>query len=92
VEGVTFYLPEAGRQGHLHFVRDHAGAASTIAFDYVLSRHPLVNNPRSMFAQWGEPGFSPFQIAGAASYLRQEGLTVVSDTSAPPNICVARVP
>jgi len=36
VEGVTFYLPRGCRQGHAHFVRDHAGAGSTIAFDYVL--------------------------------------------------------
>src|SRR5205085_12073061 len=91
-EGVTFYLPESAVKDTFHFVRDHASAGSTIAFDYVLRTNPNVNNPRSVFAQWGEPWIFGFPDGGAASYVRQEGLTVVSDTSTQAYICVARVP
>ena len=91
-EGVTVYLPESAVKDTLHFVRDHSASGSIIAFDYLLGRNPNVNNPRSLYARWGEPWIFGFPDDGAADYVRHEGLEVVSDTVTEPNLCIARVP
>ncbi len=91
-EGVVVYLPESAIKSTLHFVRDHAAAGSTIAFDYVFSRNPNINNPQSVYARWGEPWLFGFPDTGAAEFVRREGLEVVSDSMSTQNICLARVP
>jgi methyltransferase (TIGR00027 family) len=90
-EGVTYYLPESAVKDTLQFVRDHSAAGSRIAFDYTLSTNPNLNNPRTLFARWGEPWLFGFPGGGAAAFVRREGLDVMSDTLAIENICVARV-
>jgi hypothetical protein len=51
-----------------------------------------INNPQSLYAQWGEPWLFGFPEDGAAAaYVRREGLEVVSDTLTVQNICIARV-
>jgi methyltransferase (TIGR00027 family) len=91
-EGVTYYLPESAVKDTLQFVRDHSAAGSRIAFDYTLSTNPNLNNPRTLFARWGEPWLFGFPGGGAAAFVRREGLDVMSDTLAIENICIARVP
>jgi methyltransferase (TIGR00027 family) len=81
-EGVTQYLPEVAVQGTLRFVRDHAAPGSTLAFEYYLSSHPLVNNSESLWARWGEPWIFGFPGESAAAYVEREGLTVENDLSA----------
>ena len=78
-EGVVHYIPESAVASTLHFVRDHSAPGSTIAFDYPLSRHTLVNNPASMYARWGEPWIFGFPGKGAADFVQRAGLEVVSD-------------
>jgi methyltransferase (TIGR00027 family) len=78
-EAVVFYLPETAVKSTLHFVRDHAAPGSTIAFDYLLSRHPWVNNPATPHARAGEPVIFGFPDPGAADFVRREGLDVVED-------------
>ena len=91
-EGVTVYLPEAAVKDTLHFVRDHAAPGSRVAFDYILRKNPDVGNPNSKYARWGEPWIFGFPNDGAASYVRHEGLEVVSDSLTPQsNMCIARV-
>ncbi len=85
-EAVVFYLPETAVKSTLHFVRDHAAPGSTIAFDYVLSQHPWVNNPATPHAQAGEPVIFGFPGRGAGDFVRREGLAVVEDVrGADPN-------
>jgi methyltransferase (TIGR00027 family) len=81
-EAVSFYLPESAVKATLHFVRDYAGAGSTIAFDYTLNRNPDVRNPHSRYAQMGEPWLFGFPDSGAADFVRGEGLEVVQDLRA----------
>ncbi len=90
-EGVTYYLPESAVKDTLHFMRDHSAAGSRIAFDYTLSTNRSLNNPRRLFARWGEPWLFGFPGGGAAAFVRREGLDVMSDTLAIENICIARV-
>jgi methyltransferase (TIGR00027 family) len=91
-EGVTFYLPESAVKDTLHFVRDHAAPDSRIGFNYEFSANPDMNNPRSLYAQWGEPWIFGFPGDGAAAYVHREGLDVISDTRTVQNICIASVP
>jgi methyltransferase (TIGR00027 family) len=91
-EGVVFYLPESAVRDTLHFVRDHAAPASRIAFNYTFSSDQNVNNPSSLYARWGEPWLFGFPKDGAAAYVREEGLNVLSDTMTVQNICIASVP
>ena len=82
-EAVVFYLPESAVKSTLHFVRDHSGPGSTIAFDYAFSRHPRMNNPNDPAARAGEPWIFGFPETGAAEFVRQEGLQVVRDELIP---------
>jgi methyltransferase (TIGR00027 family) len=91
-EGVVVYLPESAVKDTLHFVRDHAAPDSRIAFDYIPSAYPDVNNPQSLYARWGEPWIFGFPAEGAAPYVRREGLDVISDTRTVQNICIASAP
>lgn len=81
-EAVSFYLPESAVKSTLHFVRDHAGPGSTIAFDYTLSRNPDIRNPDSPQARVGEPLLLGFPGAGAADFVGREGLQVVQEIKA----------
>jgi methyltransferase (TIGR00027 family) len=78
-EGVTMYLPEPAIRSTLGFVRTHAAPGSAIVFDYLLSMHPNINNPKTMQARWGEPMIFGFSGNGAAEFVRREGLEVVDD-------------
>jgi methyltransferase (TIGR00027 family) len=91
-EGVTVYLPESAVKDTLRFVRDHAAPGSRIAFDYLLQSNGDVNNPRSKWAQWGEPWIFGFPNSGAAAFVRGEGLDVLADSMSVQNICIATAP
>ena len=90
-EGVTYYLPESAVKDTLHFVRDHSASGSRIAFDYFGASNPTVNNPRHVYAQWGEPLLFGFPSDRAREYVQQEGLGVLSDTQGLEYICIAEV-
>jgi len=90
-EGVTYYLPESAVKDTLHFVRDHSASGSRIAFDYFGASNPAVNNPRHVYARWGEPLLFGFPNDRAREYVQQEGLGVLSDTQGLEYICVAEV-
>jgi methyltransferase (TIGR00027 family) len=90
-EGVTYYLPESAVKDTLHFVRDHSASVSRIAFDYFGASNPVVNNPNSGYARWGEPVLFGFPNDRAREYVQQEGLGVLSDTHGPEYICIAEV-
>ena len=90
-EGVTYYLPESAVKDTLHFVRDHSGSGSRIAFDYFGASKPSVNNPRSLYARWGEPVIFGFPNDSAREYVQQEGLGVLSDTQGLEYLCIADV-
>jgi methyltransferase (TIGR00027 family) len=91
-EGVTYYLPESAVKDTLHFVRDHAASGSRIAFDYTGASNPAVNNPRHLYARWGEPWLFGFPNDSAREYVQHEGLGVLSDAPGLENICIAEVP
>jgi len=91
-EGVTVYLPESAVKDTLHFVRDHAAPGSRLAFNYIPARNSDINNPHSKYALWGEPWIFGFPDAGAADYVRAEGLNVLSDNLRIEHICIAAVP
>jgi methyltransferase (TIGR00027 family) len=90
-EGVTYYLPESAVKDTLHFVRDHSASGSRIAFDYFGASNPSVNNPRHVYARWGEPVIFGFPNDSAREYVKQEGLGVLSDTQGLEYICIAEV-
>ena len=90
-EGVSYYLPESAVKDTLHFVRDHSASGSRIAFDYTGSNNPAINNPRHLYAQWGEPFLFGFPNSSAREYVQQEGLRVLSDTPGLEYICIAEV-
>ena len=90
-EGVTYYLPESAVKDALHFVRDHSASGSRIAFDYFGASNPAVNNPRHVYARWGEPLLFGFPNDSAREYVQQEGLGVLSDTQGLEYICIAEV-
>jgi methyltransferase (TIGR00027 family) len=78
-EGVTMYIPESAVKQTLGFVRNHSAPGSTIVFNYFLSGMPSINNPNSRYARWGEPMIFAFPGKGAADFVRNQGLEVVSD-------------
>jgi len=90
-EGVTYYLPESAVKDTLHFVRDHSASGSRIAFDYFGASNPAVNNPRHVYARWGEPLLFGFPNDSARESVQQEGLGVLSDTQGLEYICIAEV-
>jgi methyltransferase (TIGR00027 family) len=90
-EGVTYYLPESAVKDTLHFVRDHSASGSRIAFDYFGASNASINNPRSLYARWGEPVLFGFPNDRAREYVQQEGLGVLSDTQGLEYICIAEV-
>jgi methyltransferase (TIGR00027 family) len=90
-EGVVFYLPESAVKETLHFVRDHAAPGSRLAFNYTFNTDRNVNNPDSLYSKWGEPWLFGFPPPGAATYVRREGLDVISDVQTVQNICIAAV-
>jgi methyltransferase (TIGR00027 family) len=90
-EGVSYYLPESAVKDTLHFVRDHAAPGSRIAFDYTGANNPAINNPRSLYARWGEPFLFGFPNSSARDYVQREGLGVLSDTPGLEYICIAEV-
>lgn len=90
-EGVSYYLPESAVKDTLHFVRDHSASGSRIAFDYTGANNPAINNPRHLYAQWGEPFLFGFPNSSAREYVQQEGLRVLSDTPGLEYICIAEV-
>ena len=90
-EGVTYYLPESAVKDALHFVRDHSASGSRIAFDYFGASNPSVNNPRDLYARWGEPLLFGFPNNRAREYVQQEGLGVLSDTQGLEYMCIAEV-
>jgi methyltransferase (TIGR00027 family) len=90
-EGVTYYLPESAVKDTLHFVRDHSASGSRIAFDYFGASNSSLNNPRSLYARWGEPVLFGFPNDSAREYVQQEGLGVLSDTHGLEYICIAEV-
>ena len=91
-EGVTYYLPESAVKDTLHFVRDHSGSGSRIAFDYFGASNRSINNPNGLYARWGEPVLFGFPNDRAREYVQQEGLGVLSDTQGLEYICIAEVP
>jgi methyltransferase (TIGR00027 family) len=91
-EGVTYYLPEDAVKGTLHFIRAHSAPGSRVAFDYTGNKDRNINNPESRYAKWGEPWLFGFPEAGAAGYVRAEGLEVLSDSRTVQSICIALVP
>jgi|RhiMetdeSRZDD1v2_1073273.scaffolds.fasta_scaffold107207_1 methyltransferase (TIGR00027 family) len=80
-EGVTRYIPESAVRSTLRFVARHSGVDSTIVFDYVLSTNGAINNPKTQFAQWGEPFVFGFPGDTARQLVQQEALEVVSDVA-----------
>jgi len=90
-EGVTYYLPESAVKDTLHFVRDHSGSGSRIAFDYFGASKPGINNLTRGYALWGEPLLFGFPNDRAREYVQQEGLEVLSDTQGLEYICIAEV-
>jgi methyltransferase (TIGR00027 family) len=90
-EGVTYYLPESAVKDTLHFVRDRSASGSRIAFDYFGTSNRSLNNPRSLYARWGEPVLFGFPNDSAREYVQQEGLGVLSDTQGLEYICIAEV-
>jgi len=80
-EGVFSYLPESAVKEAFRFVGDHSASGSTIAFSYILSKHPDVNNPNSRFARMGEPFLFGFPGESATEFVKREGLEVVFDAS-----------
>ena len=78
-EGVTMYLPATSIRSTLRTIRDNAAPGSTVVFDYVLSTHPGVNNPKARASGWGEPWIFGFEGNGATDFVRAEGLEVVED-------------
>ena len=90
-EGVTYYLPESAVKDTLHFVRDHSASGSRIAFDYFGASNPGINNPRHIYARWGEPLLFGFPKNRARDYVQQEGLGVRSDAQGLESICIAEV-
>lgn len=90
-EGVTYYLPESAVKDTLHFVRDHSAPGSRIAFDYFGTSNRALNNPRSLYARWGEPVMFGFPNDSAREYVQQEGLRVLSDTQGLEYICIGEV-
>ena len=78
-EGVTMYLPVTGIRSTLRTIRDNAAPGSTVVFDYLLSSHPAINDPKSRGALWGEPWIFGFDGNGATDFVRAEGLEVVED-------------
>jgi methyltransferase (TIGR00027 family) len=90
-EGVTYYLPESAVKDTLQFVRDHSASGSRIAFDYFGANNPAINNPRHVYARWGEPLLFGFPNSSAREYVQQEGLGVLSDTPGLEYICIAEV-
>lgn len=90
-EGVTYYLPESAVKDTLHFVRDHSAAGSRLAFDYFGASNPGINNPRHVYARWGEPLLFGFPNNRAREYVQQEGLGVLSDTQGLEYVCIAEV-
>jgi len=80
-EGVFAYLPEPAVKSTLHFVRDHSPTGSRLAFNYPLDRDPVLNNPHSLFAIWGEPRIFGLPADGTVEFLRKEGLDTISDVS-----------
>jgi methyltransferase (TIGR00027 family) len=90
-EGVSYYLPESAVKDTLYFVRNHSASGSRIAFDYFGASNPSVNNPRHLFARWGEPVLFGFPNDSAREFVQQKGLGVLSDTHWLEYICIAEV-
>jgi len=80
-EGVTLYLPETAVASTLRFIREHGAPGSTVVFDYTLSSDRRINDATSRFARWGEPWLFGFPGDSADAFVRQAGLTPVTDLS-----------
>lgn len=69
-EGVSMYLPEAAIRQTLQFIKRRAARGSELAFDYTTANDPLINDPASRFARWGEPWIFGFPGESAKSLLK----------------------
>jgi methyltransferase (TIGR00027 family) len=85
-EGVSFYLPEPAVTATLRFVAKNSPPGSTIVFDYeseraVTGNHDDTRLKQAMarLAKWGEPHIFGLPDGKTREFLKDRGLTVVSD-------------
>ena len=83
-EGVTMYIPEPAVDATLRFVATNAAPGSRIVFDYFLESGlraptPSLRETTSRVAAVGEPFVFGMPGDDARSFVKQRGLTVVTD-------------
>ena len=87
-EGVTPYITEAACRETLSFIKNHAGAGSTVVFDYIL--RPIIEGKYDGFyggaqsnaetvAARGEPYVCGWTAREASDMVQEIGLEIVSD-------------
>lgn len=83
-EGVTMYIPESAIDATLRFVATNAAPGSLIVFDYFLESGlpaptPSLRETTGRVAAVGEPFVFGMPGDDARSFVKQRGLTVVTD-------------
>jgi methyltransferase (TIGR00027 family) len=83
-EGVTMYIPESAVDATLRFVATNAAPGSRIVFDYFLESGlraptPSLRETTGRVAAVGEPFVFGMPADDARAFVKQRGLTVVSD-------------
>ena len=83
-EGVTMYIPEAAVDATLRFVATNVAPGSRIVFDYFLESglrapSPALRETTGRVAAVGEPFVFGMPGDDARSFVKQRGLTVVTD-------------
>ena len=83
-EGVTMYIPEPAVDATLRFVATNAAPGSRIVFDYFLESGlraptPSLRETTGRVAAVGEPFVFGMPGDDARSFVKQRGLTVVTD-------------
>lgn len=85
-EGVSFYLSEPDVSATLRFVASNSAPGSTIVFDYeservVTGNHEDARLKEAMtrLAKWGEPHLFGLRDGKTREFLKDRGLTIVSD-------------
>jgi methyltransferase (TIGR00027 family) len=88
-EGVSFYLSEPDVTATLRFVANNSAPGSTIVFDYESERVITGNHNDARLkeaitrlAKWGEPHIFGLPDGKTREFLKDRGLTVVSDLGA----------
>jgi methyltransferase (TIGR00027 family) len=83
-EGVTMYIPESAVDATLRFVATNAAPGSRIVFDYFLESGlraptPSLRETTGRVAAVGEPFVFGMPADDARAFVKQRGLTIVSD-------------